>query len=151
SLREAIEVCNGTLSVSALSATAQLQVQGALATPNTVDFAIPGSGVQTLEPQSTLPAVTGPIVIDGTTQPGYSGQPLVVLDGGQITGFANGLDLEGGNSTVQGLAIDHFAGNGILLGGSGGDLIAGSFLGVDATGTAAAGNGSDGIFTSVDN
>jgi uncharacterized repeat protein (TIGR01451 family) len=150
SLREAIEVCNGTLSVAALSATAQLQVQGTLTTPNTIDFIIPGSGVQTLNPQSALPAVTAPIVIDGTAQPGSSGKPLVVLDGSQLTHVASGLDLEGGNSTVQGLAIDNFGGNGILLGGSGGDLIAGCFLGVDATGTAPAPNSADGIFTTVD-
>jgi uncharacterized repeat protein (TIGR01451 family) len=150
SLREAIEVCNGTLSVADLNATAQLQVQGALATPNTIGFAIPGSGAQTIDLQSALPAVTVPIVIDGTTQPGFSGTPLVVLDGSQ-THFASGLDLEGGNSTVQGLAIDNFAGNGILLGGFGGDLIAGCYLGVDATGAVAAGNGADGILTRVDN
>jgi titin len=151
SLREAIEVCTGMLPIGNLNATARLQVQGTLAAQNAIDFAIPGSGVQTLDPQSALPAVTVPIVIDGTSQPGFSGTPLVVLDGSQLTHVASGLDLEGGNSTVQGLAIDHFAGNGILLGGSGGDLIAGCFLGVDATGAAAAGNGADGVLARVDN
>jgi hypothetical protein len=70
SLREAIAVCNGTLSVGTLSATAQLQVQGTLATPNTIDFAIPGSGVQTIQPATDLPMITVPMIINGSTQPG---------------------------------------------------------------------------------
>ena len=39
---------------------------------NTIDFAIPGSGVQTIVPLSPLPAITTSVLIDGTTQPGYA-------------------------------------------------------------------------------
>ena len=37
---------------------------------DTIAFAIPGPGVHTIQPQSALPKVTGPVVIDGYTQPG---------------------------------------------------------------------------------
>src|SRR5580704_2877152 len=41
SLREAIEVSNGTLSVSALSTQEKAQVSGAVGSANTIDFNIP--------------------------------------------------------------------------------------------------------------
>ena len=43
---------------------------------NTIDFDIPGSGVQTIAPLSPLPAITNPVLIDGFSQPGYAGTPL---------------------------------------------------------------------------
>ena len=46
----------------------------------TIDFAI-GTGQQTIDVFSPLPAITAPVIIDGTTQPGYSGTPLIELDG----------------------------------------------------------------------
>src|SRR4051794_28448841 len=42
----------------------------ALAGLDTVAFSI-GSGVQTIRPNSALPTITDPLVIDGTTQPGF--------------------------------------------------------------------------------
>ena len=45
----------------------------------TIDFAIPGAGVQTIAPVSPLPAITDPVLIDGTTQPGYAGTPLIAI------------------------------------------------------------------------
>src|SRR5262249_55444478 len=45
------------------------------ATPgaNEIDFAIGKGGAQTIRPATALPAVTNPVVIDGTTQPGFAG------------------------------------------------------------------------------
>ena len=57
---------------------------------NTIEFAIPGNGVHTIAPRSALPAITSPVLIDGFSQPGYAGQPLVALDG-QAAGNADGL------------------------------------------------------------
>ena len=37
---------------------------------NTIDFDIPGAGVETIAAASPLPTITNPLVIDGTTQPG---------------------------------------------------------------------------------
>src|ERR1700687_151818 len=47
---------------------------------DTIAFNI-GGGSQTIPPAYALPAITDPVIIDGTTQPGYSGSPLIVLDG----------------------------------------------------------------------
>ena len=43
--------------------------------PNTIDFNIPGPGVHTISLASPLPPITDPVVINGYTQPGYSGCP----------------------------------------------------------------------------
>ncbi len=78
-------------------------------------FEIPGTGVQTIEPASLLPALAGPIMIDATTQTGYAGSPVVVLDGGGS--LDDGLVLEGNGGAVRGLAIVDFAMNGIRITG----------------------------------
>jgi hypothetical protein len=44
--------------------------------PDTITFQIGGGGVQTIRPTSQLPALTNPVVIDGTSQPGHAGAPL---------------------------------------------------------------------------
>src|SRR5262249_10811771 len=49
--------------------------------PNTITFNISGAGTQTIQPASALPALTGNVVIDGTTQPTYTGTPLIDLNG----------------------------------------------------------------------
>ena len=45
----------------------------------TIDFAIPGAGVQTIAPLTPLPAITASVLIDGTTQPGFAGTPLIAV------------------------------------------------------------------------
>src|SRR5262249_10666208 len=73
--------------------------------------------------------------------PGYSGSPLIELDGSAAGGSADGLTITAGGSVVRALAINSFAGNAIVLRGKGGDLIAGNYVGTDLAGTAARGNG----------
>ena len=46
---------------------------------DTISFNIPGSGVKTITLTSPLPDVTSPVTIDGTTQPSFSGKPIIVL------------------------------------------------------------------------
>src|SRR5206468_315379 len=79
-LREAIEISNGDLAINGLSPQEQAQVNGALSTPNTIAFDIGGGGVQTIAPTSPPPIISAPVVIDGTTQPGYAGSPLIELN-----------------------------------------------------------------------
>src|SRR5882672_2640264 len=50
-------------------------------TPRVINFNIPGGGVQTITLASALPAVAKATTINATTQPGYAGSPLIVLDG----------------------------------------------------------------------
>src|SRR5439155_20528636 len=64
----------------------------------------------------------------------------IVLDGSQA-GAVDGLVIGGGNSTLRGLVIDNFAsGSGIVLNGSGNDVVIGNFIGTDVTGESAAAN-----------
>jgi hypothetical protein len=110
---------------------------------DTITFAI-GSGAQTIVPLTALPTITHPVVINGTTQPGYAGTPLIQLDGATASttsSSVNGLTISGGNSTVEGLVINRFNNAAIELTGAGGDTVAGNYLGTDSTGTASFGFG----------
>lgn len=58
----------------------------------TIAFDIGGGGAQTIAITTGLPAITADMTLDGTTQPGYAGYPLVTLDGG--------------NSVITALTVD---------------------------------------------
>ncbi|MGP0064186.1 MAG: beta strand repeat-containing protein, partial [Isosphaeraceae bacterium] len=116
-----------------------LDSDSATGATNTIDFDIPGQGVQTIAPLAPLPSITNPVLIDGFSQPSYSGTPLIVLSGSQAGG-GDGLLITAANVTVRGLDIDSFSqGAGIHLTGTGatGDWIYGDLLGTDPTGTQA--------------
>jgi hypothetical protein len=105
---------------------------------DTIVFNIPGPGVKTISLLTALPEITDPVVIDATTQPGYTGTPLVELDGLALVGSVNGLAIKAGGSTVRGLAIGNFRNNAaIFLNGCDNNLIQGNYLGVAADGTTA--------------
>ncbi|HXE55900.1 MAG TPA: CAP domain-containing protein, partial [Tepidisphaeraceae bacterium] len=107
---------------------------------NEIDFAIGTGGQQVILLQSPLPAITTSVNINGRTQAGYAGTPLV-----QINGY--GLSISAGSSTVQGLDIvSTNSGALITLARFGGNAIAGNYLGVDLTGTTAIGNAQFGIY-----
>ena len=65
--------------------------------------------MQTIKPTSPLPAITNPVIIDGTTQPGFVGTPIIVLNGSLAGANANGLTITAGDSTVRGLVIDNWS------------------------------------------
>lgn len=113
--------------------------------PNTVLFAIPGSGPFVISPSSPLPVLTGVTNVNATSQPGYAGRPLVALDGAHAGPDTNGLTLLAARSVVQGLAIGGFGGSGILIQGGGHDLIQGDYLGTDVTGSVPVANAGDGL------
>ena len=118
----------------------------------TIDFAIGTGGLQTIALRSALPKISYPVLIDGSSQPGGSTTPRIEINGASAGGGVVGLDLVGGNSTVQGLVVDGFGpssnpsprpiGIGIRLETVfSGDVVRGNFIGTDPTGTAAsAGN-----------
>ena len=120
-----------------------------------ITFAIPGAGVHTIALQEApLPPITGTVTIDGTTQPGWSGLPLVEIDGTNAGPAANGLVITGNSTTVQALAINRFGtlggagspgGSGIVVQGAGSHRVLMNFIGVDATGTLARPNRGNGI------
>ena len=104
---------------------------------DTITFALPTDVVIT--PTAPLPTITDAVVIDGTTQPGYSGTPIVELNGSAAGAGVHGLLITAGNSIVRGLVIRNFAGAGIRLQGGTNSSILGNYIGVRSSG--AAGNG----------
>ena len=115
---------------------------GAGAGPHTIAFDIPGGGVQTIAPATSLPTISissGGLTIDGTTQPGYSGSPLIdVVCGGSFSQF--GFDFAfGSGGTVKGLAIGNCA-VAITANTAVPLVIKACYIGTDATGMTAVPN-----------
>jgi len=108
-----------TLIVTNTSASGPGSLQQAILDANatngldTIVFQIPGAGVHTITPTNALPSISDSVVIDGTTQPGFAGTPLIELSGASAGATTDGLRLSAGNSTIRGLAINRFGGAGI--------------------------------------
>ncbi len=109
--------------------------------PSTIQFDIPSTGVQRIALSSPLPQIVNPIVIDGTTEPGYAGHPSIEIDGAGAGSNCNGLVITGGQSVIQGLVISGFSGAGIVLEGGSGSLVQANLVGTNAGGTSALANG----------
>lgn len=110
-----------------------------------------------IELERALPAITEQVTIDGYSQAGSIQNTLaaprglntvlkIEIDGSNVTG--DGLRLEQGAelSLIEGLAINRFGGNGIVLDTTNLHRIYGNFIGTDVSGTIALGNGENGVF-----
>ena len=157
SLREAIELSNGTLAPSAAELGFGLvtvapnppPTPGAPAVPNNIYFNLPnltGMNVITLA-GSALPVITAPVDIEGYTQNGsvISGPSVTEADVNsptvRIDGYAlgagvpgvgyNGLDIQAANCVVDGLVVTGFSGVGISISGATaqGNWVWGDFVG----------------------
>ena len=82
---------------------------------DTIAFNISGPGTHTIAVNSSLPVITDAVIIDGTTQPGYNGKPVIELDGANAGETADGLFITAGNSTVRGMAINRFGFGGLAF------------------------------------
>ena len=71
--------------------------------PNEIRFSI-GSGVQTINLLSELPAITTPVTIDGTSQPGSGNTPRIELNGSGAGSGANGLHITAGERPIKWLS-----------------------------------------------
>jgi titin len=91
-------------------------------------------------PTYTLPSISAPLTIDGTTQPGYSGTPIVELDGFNGNGVGvgpgvDGLTVSAGEdadhypSIIRGVWIHGFTNNGITLQTHERTLVEGNWIG----------------------
>jgi hypothetical protein len=103
-----------------------------------IQFNIGGSGTQVINLASALPVISSSLTIDGTSQPGYAGTPLIEIDGAGAGASVNGLDIAAADCTIEGLSIVGFSGNGINFDAStvGGDLVAGDYVGLTPAGAA---------------
>jgi parallel beta-helix repeat protein len=107
---------------------------------DTIVFQISGTPPFTITPASALPAITDPVVIDATTEPGYAGKPLIELNGASSGSGTIGLRLTIGGTTLRGLAINRFPLQALELDGPS-NVIQGNFIGTDVTGTIQRDNG----------
>lgn len=128
---------------------AAIEEANANAGADTIQFSI-GSGARTISPATGLPSAFEALTIDGTTQPGYAGTPLIEIDGVGAGPNTQGLHISptAAGSTVRGLLVNRFPGPGIVLGG--GSTVESCHIGTDATRTQNRGNGNDGISVNGD-
>jgi len=97
------------------------------------------------------PLANNAMVIDGSTQPGFTGKPLIVVDGSQIipeTFTSNsGLLIYSSSNQVKNISFQGFNWNGLTLeyADATNNTIAGCWLGLDYTGTNTAPNALQGI------
>jgi parallel beta-helix repeat protein len=163
SLREAIN------SINAGADTSDVTHTGTYGTNDTIVFNIPQANPAAPQPQTILVGSTGlgplpqllkPVLIDGTTEPGFSSKPLVVVNGANAGAAANGFDVNLGPNgpfptgvTLKSLVINGFSANGVLIEADGGpntgsfdNTVQGCYIGTNATGATAVPNGGNGIF-----
>jgi CSLREA domain-containing protein len=95
--------CLTTVMTCTLRAALQEVSAGTAAGTTSISFALP-NGATTISPASPLDAVTKPVAIDGSTNPGGR----IVLDGTSAGSSAYGLRLQGDDSTVRGVEIQKF-------------------------------------------
>ncbi|HEU4891732.1 MAG TPA: FG-GAP-like repeat-containing protein [Vicinamibacterales bacterium] len=130
-----------------------LNANASVGTFDTITFNI-GAAPFRIAPTSPLPTITDAVTIDGTTQPGYTGNPVIELDGVNAGATANGLWLTANGSAIRGLVINRFGTNGTLNDGGGagiviqssGNSIQTNFIGTDITGTQPRPNRMDGLW-----
>jgi uncharacterized protein (TIGR02145 family) len=131
SLRYAMNYANSTIGVTDI-----------------ITFSIPGYGPFTIQPHTALPIIIDPVIIDGYSQPGASAtSPILLIEiDGTIAGLgSNGLTISSGSCTIKGIVINRFAGDGIQITNSGGNIILGNYIGVDVMGESPEGNSGNGI------
>ena len=120
-LREAIELTNGTLPLTALSDAEQAQVNtvDTYASASRIEFNLPADQTQ-IQLREPLPAIASPgLTLDGTTQPGYDPAlsataeievpiPVVEITPAPDAEVFRGLTIVASGVTVQGLSIYGF-------------------------------------------
>ena len=141
--------------------TLRAAIEEANASPSidTIHFAIPASdsghsgGVWTINPTTGLPTITDGVIVDGTTQSGWTasttaapagldGTQVVVIDGAGTV--ADGLRLAGDDITVRGLVIGGFDGDGVVVTGARA-IVQAAYVGTGAAGSVANPNTGNGM------
>src|SRR5918998_6971478 len=92
---------------------------------------VSAAAVKTIFPTSALPTITEAVTINGYTQTGASQNTLAegndavlkVQLNGTNAGPAHGLVIEAPDTTIRGLVINRFVGNGVFITGSGAKVL----------------------------
>ena len=118
-LREAIALVNGTLSVEQLSSSEKALVQPQTGGTSRIEFNLP-NGATTIQLQQQLPDLSSPgLIIDGATQPGYDPAtsataeiaipvPVVAITPATGKEIFRGLTIVADGVTIRGLSIYGF-------------------------------------------
>jgi len=128
-----------------------LNANAAASGPRTISFNIPGSGIHTINLASALPAITKAVTLDGLAQSGAScgiNPPhtlMIVLNGSNAGLGANGITVTGGSSTIRGLVIEHFSGDGVRIQTNGNVTVQCNYIGTNSVGSAPAKNYGSGV------
>ena len=152
--------------VTPITSNAQLGNPSLVGVGNTIDPDWQHSW-WTITPQSALPTIINPVIINGYTQSGAqpntaaalalganAGDSAILtieLNGASAGSGTVGLTISAGNSTVKGLVINGFvfgnygSGEGIGLTNNGGDALEGNYIGTDTSGTTTVDNGDPGV------
>lgn len=119
-------------------------------TADTIAFNLPGPGPHLITPQTPLPELSGPVLIDGYTQPdarpngeagGNDAVLQVQLDGSALGFTGVGLVVATDGARVRGLAVNGFSIAGIRVRNGKGARIDGNFIGTHSSGLTAIPNG----------
>jgi hypothetical protein len=106
---------------------------------DTINFQLADNGVRTIALVAELPPVTGPVIVDGWSQPGATDAPLIELRAA-ASGIEYGLSVFAHNSVFRGLVMNGFSQASIALWGGDSNKVQGNYLGTNAAGTAAVGS-----------
>lgn len=118
-LREAIQLVNGTLSVAQLSNAEKALVQPLTDSGSRIEFNLPADAT-TIFLQKELPSLASPgLTIDGSTQPGYNKSesataeiaipvPVVAIASAPNAKVIRGLTIVADRTTIRGLSVYGF-------------------------------------------
>lgn len=110
--------------------------------PDTIEFSIAGAGPHVITLDELLPPFEDAgTLVDGTSEPSYAGEPVVVLQPTDPALQPWGLWIQGDDITIRGLSIVGFdapasgLSAGIMIGAGSGGVIEDNFLGEHPNGT----------------
>lgn len=109
-----------------------------------IEFNIASGGL-TINPASALPNITEPVTINGRSQPGFVGAPLIELNGTSAGAAVDGLRINTSNCVISALVINRFLGDQIEITNGANNIIEGCYLGLNLAGLTDASTGLNGI------
>ncbi len=120
-----------------------------------ITFNIAPGGHQVIHPDSVLPEISDPVILDATTQPGFAGTPIIEIDATNagVRAFSCGIfSIATSGATIRGLVVNNAVQtDAICINGYGVyqnwyNVIEGCYLGTDVTGMQARPNAGNGVF-----